>query len=175
MGLGGPMMVQQALGIEADDPAFAPALERFLAHYQAGLAEETRLFPGMHEVLDALDAGGYPWGIVTNKSIRFTEPLLRELGIAPRAACVVGRETAAHPKPHPAPILHACDALRCAPSQVVYVGDAPGDVAAARGAGTRCVVAGYGYIPNGEAPAAWGADAIIDAPLELLDWLKDHG
>src|SRR5690606_10198773 len=64
MGLGGPMMVQQALGIEADDPAFAPALERFLAHYQAGLAEETRLFPGMHEVLDALDAGGYPWGIV---------------------------------------------------------------------------------------------------------------
>jgi phosphoglycolate phosphatase len=175
MGLGGPVMVSFALGIDAGDPAFSPALDRFLDHYQSGLAEETRLFPGMDAVLDTLDEGGYPWGVVTNKSMRFTEPLLSELGIASRAACVVGRETAAHPKPHPAPLLYACDVMRCAPGQAVYVGDAPGDVTAGRAAGTRTVVASYGYIPHGEEPAAWGADAIIAAPLQFLDWLRDHG
>jgi len=144
---------------------------RFLLIYAARLAEETRLFAGMPDVLQATEAAGVPWGIVTNKPAALTEPLLALLDLRQRCACVVSGDTVANRKPHPEPLLHAAGLLGVAATGAVYVGDAERDIAAGSAAGMRTVAALYGYIPPGEDPRGWGASARIDSPLELLDLL----
>lgn len=164
-------LLRLGFGLESRDAGFGPLRERFLAFYRSALAAETRLFPGMAEVLEALEARGLRWGVVTNKPGALTDPLLAELGLAGRAGCVVSGDTVARNKPDPLPLLHACGLLGIEPRHCVYIGDAERDVVAGRRAGMATLVARYGYIDGGERPEDWGADGLIDAPLELLERL----
>ena len=113
-----------------------------------------------------------PWGVVTNKLARFTEPLLSDLGLSARAGCVISGDTTAQAKPHPAPLLHACQTLGCPPARTAYVGDANKDTVAGRRAGVRVLVAMWGYLDPGDDPVRWGADALLDTPVALLEWLE---
>jgi phosphoglycolate phosphatase len=144
----------------------------FLDHYDAHVCVETRLFPGIADLLGELQARGLSWGIVTNKSQRFTYRIAAALGLQERAACIVCGDTTPHLKPHPAPLLHAARELRIAPGECWYVGDDLRDVQAARAAGMRSVAVEYGYggLDNG-APPAWNADAVIARPSELVEKL----
>jgi len=170
--LGGGAMVRFAFDITDKDPAFAELLARFLDYYGERVAEETALFPGMAALLDTLETRGYRWGIVTNKMDRLTRPLLAELGLDARAACVVSGDTVAHRKPHPAPMLHACGLAGCEPANVVYVGDARRDVEAGKNAGMATLIADFGYLDDNDAPESWGADAIVGHPTQILDWIE---
>ncbi len=144
---------------------------RFLALYADALAGGTRLFPGCAELLEALERRGIPWGIVTNKPGYLTTPLLAALGLQRRAACVVAGDTLAERKPHPLPLLHAAALIGRAPGDCIYAGDAERDIIAGRAAGMRTVAVRYGYLADGEDPAAWRPDAIVGAPGELLGLL----
>ncbi len=157
-----------------DTPEFERLRQRLLAVYRDNLALHTRLFPGMAEVLDTLERMGLRWGVVTNKPGWLTEPLLDALGLMQRAACVVSGDTLAERKPHPAPMLHACRQLGCEPVQCVYLGDAERDIQAGRAAGMPSLVACFGYIGAQDRPEHWGADALLDSPGALLDWLADR-
>ncbi|HQR02984.1 MAG: phosphoglycolate phosphatase [Proteobacteria bacterium] len=153
------------------DHADYPRLSaRFLTLYEQNLCNETTLFPGMAAVLDHLATVGLAWGIVTNKSERFTHPLLASLGLDRRAACVVCGDTAARPKPHPDPLLLACKELGVTPSRSFYLGDDERDIQAGKAAGMGTVAVTWGYL-NGPAVEAWGADKIIDTPAQILDLL----
>jgi phosphoglycolate phosphatase len=155
-----------------DEPVRARLHARFLDIYAECLAVDTRLFAGMDEVLAVLEDARVPWGVVTNKPARLTEPLLEALGLRARCACVVSGDTTPHRKPRPEPVLHALAAIPATPAAAVYVGDAERDIAAGRGAGTRTVAALYGYIPPGDDPDTWGSDHRIAAPSELLGILS---
>jgi 2-phosphoglycolate phosphatase len=144
---------------------------RFLAHYAEGLAGSTQLFPGCEALLAALEARGIPWGIVTNKPGYLTTPLLATLGLLGRAACVVAGDTLAERKPHPLPLLHAAGLIGHPPATCVYAGDAERDIVAGRAAGMHTVAVRYGYLAEGEDPAAWRPDAVVSAPGELLAFL----
>ena len=156
---------------DADPQSFASLQRRFLEIYRGALSRGTRLFPGMEQVLETLAAWGIKAGIVTNKAAWLTEPLLEELGLRARFACVVSGDTLTEKKPHPLPLLHAATLAGVAPGDCIYVGDAERDVQAAHGAGMPALVANYGYVLPGEDTAAWGGDAYLNAPLDLLDWL----
>jgi N-acetyl-D-muramate 6-phosphate phosphatase len=144
---------------------------RFLNLYAARLARESALFDGCAEVLDALEAHGIVWGVVTNKPGWLTEPLLRALRLEGRAGCVVSGDSLPERKPHPLPLLHAAHCLQIPPAQCVYIGDAQRDILAARAAGMPVLVASYGYLgPEDDAPG-WAADGDLQAPLALLSWL----
>ena len=169
---GGIYMICRAFAISENAPAFPGLRERFLSIYADNLADETRLFPGMAEVLAHLESEGYSWGIVTNKSERLTLPLVAALGLADRAACIVCGDTLAQSKPHPAPMLHACQLVKRSPAQSLYVGDAEKDVIAGRQAAMHTLIARYGYLGSEDEPEAWGADGLIDSPGEILDWLS---
>lgn len=164
-------LLRLGFGLEPADTAFGPLRERFLALYRGALAIETRLFPGMAEVLETLESRGLRWGVVTNKPRALTDPLLAGLALADRAGCVVSGDTVARNKPDPLPLLHACGLLGIEPRHCVYVGDAERDVIAGRRAGMATLVARYGYLAAAERPEDWGADGLIDAPLELLERL----
>ncbi len=145
--------------------------QEFLDLYADRLTTSSTLFPGMAEVLDAVVSLGLRWGVVTNKPARFTEPLPDHLGLSGGAACVVAGDTCAQPKPHPAPLLHACRITGALPGECLYVGDAERDVQAANAAGMPAVVALWGYLGTEDRPETWGADALIARPLVLLDHL----
>ena len=160
-------MLGEALGMTPDDPAYAATVDIFLQRYEAALCVHTVVFDGLWPVVDALEARGLSWGIVTNKAMRFAGPLCRALGIEGRAAAVVGGDTTPHTKPHPAPLLHAADVARVAAGRCIYVGDDLRDVQAGRAAGMRTVAVSYGYNGKADPPEAWGADHLARTPGEL--------
>jgi N-acetyl-D-muramate 6-phosphate phosphatase len=125
------------------------------------------LFAGLGALLDRLDAARIPWGVVTNKPSRMTTPLLAHLQLAERAACAVSGDSLAVRKPHPGPLLHACQLAGVAPAEAIYVGDAARDIEAGRAAGMGTIAVAYGYIVAGDDPAAWGADHIAANTEEL--------
>ena len=161
------------LGFPAASAAEQLALrERLLVHYRAALSTDTRPFPGMLELLEALRQAQLGWGVVTNKPGWLTDPLLAsmELGGAPEV--VVSGDTLAERKPHPLPLLHAAGALGVQPAHCVYVGDAERDVLAARAAGMRALVASYGYFAPSDQPQRWPADGWVDSPADILSWVQ---
>jgi 2-phosphoglycolate phosphatase len=157
--------------LAVDGDAFAEMRARFLEHYRAALSVHTCLFPGFEAVLATLEAHGMPWGIITNKAAWLTEPLLDDLGLRARAACLVCGDTLPERKPHPRPLLLAAERVGRAPADCVYLGDARRDAQAARAAGMVPLGARFGYIDAADDPAAWPVDGWIDAPHELLSWL----
>ena len=171
VGSGARGMVGVALQVTPGDPDFAALRDEFLARYEARLTRESRIFDAVVPVLSALDAASMRWGIVTNKVARYTHPVVQGLGLASRAAVVICGDSTPHSKPHPAPLLEAARRLGVAPGDCVYVGDDLRDVQAGRAAGMRTIAAAWGYLGLGEPIGAWNADAVIDSPGELLQWL----
>ena len=170
---GAPRLIRLGFG-EPDAGRYEALRTRFLEYYRAALAVHTRLFDGFGHVLDTIERVGLRWGIVTNKPGWLTNPLLEELGLAARCGCVVSGDTLTERKPHPLPLLHAAALLRLEPRACVYLGDAERDVQAARNAGMIPLVAGFGYLNEGEDPADWQPEAVLARPEELLDWLGLH-
>ncbi|MFP4184087.1 MAG: HAD-IA family hydrolase [Halorhodospira sp.] len=168
---GARVMVSHAFSLPPSDPRAAELEVELVARYRACIAEHSRLFPGMEQVLEALERRRIPWGVVTNKPGHLTEPLLERLGLASRTGTVVCGDTLAYPKPHPLPIRHAATELGCPPQACWSLGDARRDLDAALAAGARGLVALFGYLHAGDRPTRWGAHGLLRRPEELLPWL----
>lgn len=171
VGTGARGMVRRALGVRPEDDGYAELRDEFLGRYEARMTQQTFVFPEVHPLLAALQQLGLPWGIVTNKIARFSEPLVKSLGLWAAAATVVSGDTTPHAKPHPAPLLEAARRLRVAPGACVYVGDDHRDIVAGRAAGMQVVAAAWGYLGDGVRIDEWGADHVIETPLALLNLL----
>jgi 2-phosphoglycolate phosphatase len=171
VGSGARGMLSVAFDISPQHERFVELRDDFLYRYEQRMTQQTRVFDAVLPMLEALDKGSRRWGIVTNKATRFTEPLVRSLGLHPRAAAVVAGDTTPHSKPHPAPLLEAARRVGLDPAQCVYVGDDVRDVQAGHAAGMATVVAGWGYLGVGEPIQDWGAEYIIETPAELLNLL----
>lgn len=168
---GGSALIRLGFQLEPQHPQFEPLRAQLLDYYQAHIADETRLFPGMEKVLEYIEARGLSWGVVTNKPGWLTEPLLEALDLQRRAASVVCGDTLNECKPHPAPLLHACKLIGTAPGQCLYVGDAERDITAGHNAGMTTLVALFGYLMDSDRPEDWGANALIQQPADILAWL----
>ncbi len=168
---GGKALIELGFSLPESHPDFDPLRLRLLAVYRDNIARRTRPFPGMSELLGQLEQRGLNWGVVTNKPAWLTEPLLKELGLYGRAACVISGDTLNERKPHPAPMLHACEQAGSTPDQCVYIGDAQRDIEAGRNARMHTLVALFGYFRESDRPQEWQADALLEEPGELLAWL----
>lgn len=172
VGAGARGMVGTAFGLQPHDEGFVALRDEFLDRYAGRLLEQTRLFPAVAELLDAIEAAGLAWGVVTNKATRFTLPLVEGLGLHHRAAALVCGDTTPHAKPHPEPLWEAARRLGMAPQQCVYIGDDLRDILAGRAAGMATLAAGWGYLGEGEPIERWGADLVLNSPPQLLKWLE---
>ncbi|HEX2531313.1 MAG TPA: HAD-IA family hydrolase [Burkholderiaceae bacterium] len=159
-------LIGAAFGLQPGDKDYEELRISFLDHYAASLAVESRLFEGVQELLDSLLAYTVVWGIVTNKASRFTEPLMQQIGLR-GAVCVISGDTTHYSKPHPEPLLEATRRLDLAPQECWYVGDDLRDIEAGRAAGMTTLAAAWGYCGHTE-PTAWGADAVVETPLDIL-------
>jgi 2-phosphoglycolate phosphatase len=167
---GGHALVRLGFG-KLDEQAHEALRLRLLNIYRKRLAKHTRLFEGGDEMLDAIENRGLAWGIVTNKPGWLTDPLLIEVKLHRRARAVVSGDTLPERKPHPLPLLHAAKTLGVEPRECVFVGDAERDAQAAQSAGMYSVIAGFGYIGDGDRADEWFQHGWLDTPLDLLAWL----
>ncbi|MGH8369915.1 MAG: HAD family hydrolase [Gammaproteobacteria bacterium] len=171
---GAPALLKIGFGIAPNDSRYSSIRNRLLELYRERITRETSYFPGIEKLLQELERRRLSWGVVTNKPSHLTDPLLRAFGLYDRAACVVSGDTTPRRKPYPDQLLYACALCEIAPAQTLYFGDAQRDVQAARAAGMCALVAMYGYIEASEQPSTWEADALLERPADLLDWLDDY-
>lgn len=146
--------------------------QRFRDLYEDTLGHKTELFSGMAELLSWLSAQSIPWGIVTNKPLRYAEPLVAQFPELAQRQCLIAGDSLPTSKPDPAPLLAGCAAIQCTPANTWYIGDSLSDLKASRNAGMPCVLADYGYLPRQENTRAWAADHYIAQPKELIEILS---
>jgi phosphoglycolate phosphatase len=170
-GAGARGMLEVAFGITPDAPDFSAMREEFFSNYAACLTERTYAFDGVQELIAHLEQRQLLWGVVTNKSSRFTDPLTGAMPLFANAGAIVSGDTTPHAKPHPAPLLEAARRLGVPPEQCVDVGDDERDIVAGLAAGMKTVAASYGYLGKKTEIQAWGAHAEINSPLRLLQLL----
>lgn len=160
-------LLRAGFGVSPEDAEYAALRDAFLEHYRERTCVQTRLFPGIAELLAELAGRAIRWGVVTNKATRFTDRILAALGVIP--GCVVSGDTTPHTKPHPAPLLFAAELLKVPPGACFYLGDDLRDMQAARAAGMRPVAVQWGYHhPDSGGPGTWQADAVIARPADLI-------
>jgi N-acetyl-D-muramate 6-phosphate phosphatase len=170
--LGGNAMIKLAFAIAEDDPEFEDLKQRFLEIYHERLHQDTHIFPGIENVLNYLEEQNMIWGVVTNKPAWLTNPVMEQLNLTQRAACIVSGDTTEYSKPHPGSLLHACEIAHCDPETSLYIGDALRDIEAGRAAGMKTLTADYGYIAKDENPEDWNADGSISTAEEIIDWIR---
>jgi 2-phosphoglycolate phosphatase len=168
VGSGARGMMGAGFAVAPGDPPYLALRDEFLQRYEARMTQATRVFAGIPALLTTLGRNGMSWGIVTNKAARFAEPLVAALGFAGTATTIVCGDTTPHSKPHPAPLLEAARRAGVAAADCVYVGDDRRDVEAGRAAGMATVIAAWGYLGADDPVEAWGADAIIGEPGQLM-------
>lgn len=168
---GGMALIQLGFGISPESAGFEDLRLRLLDIYRGNIAEQTRPFPGIEDLLNEIEGRGMNWGVVTNKPAWLTDPLLKALNLYHRAASVVSGDTLTQRKPHPAPMLHACHEAGSQVEECVYVGDAERDIVAGRCADMHTLVALFGYLAEDDRPEEWGANGMVDHPRDILAWI----
>ncbi len=170
---GARALVEMAFGTRPDEPRFEPLLERLLTLYGQQInASRSALYPGMDELLRYLEAQQIPWGVVTNKAVRFSAPLLEAMALHARCSVLICPDHVTRSKPDPEPLFLACQRLGRQAAAGIYVGDHERDISAGRAAGMYTVAAAYGYLAADDPAQRWGADMIIDEAQALTRWLQ---
>lgn len=170
-GAGARGMLGIAFDMGVDDPRYDAMREEFFSNYERRMTLQTTVFDGVPELIAEIHYRRIPWGVVTNKSARFTDPLTQAMPLFVSAEVIVSGDTTAHAKPHPAPLLEAARRLGVNPARCLYVGDDERDVVAGLAAGMQTVAASYGYLGAVTDIRGWGAHAQINSPLALLQLL----
>ncbi|MFI4928494.1 MAG: HAD-IA family hydrolase [Burkholderiales bacterium] len=170
-GAGARGMLGVAFGITPEHADFPALREEFFRNYESCMTQRTYVFEGVKQLIASLVERDVPWGVVTNKSMRFTGPLTKGMPLFASARAVVGGDSTPYSKPHPAPLLEAARQVGVKPIECVYVGDDVRDVQAGKAAGMGTVAATYGYLGATDVKD-WGADVHIETPLALLPLLR---
>ena len=168
---GSVALIKLAFGNVKDKTRLNYLKQRYLEIYRENICMGSTPFEGIETVLDHIERSGLNWGVVTNKPGWLTLPLMERLRLAQRAATIVSGDTTENSKPHTDPMHHACDEAGSESHECLYVGDALRDIEAGNNAGMKTLVANYGYIETGEDVTSWGADAVINAPVDILKHL----
>ena len=170
---GARALVKLAFAIDENHADFKALLQRLLDLYSEQLQDtQSRVYPGLHELLQQFEAQGIRWGIVTNKPEKYAALLLDKLDLKERCHALVCPEHVSHTKPHPEPILLACTQLQANIERTVYIGDHIRDVQAAKNADVIAIAAAYGYLDNDTRAEDWYADFILAAPQETAALLN---
>jgi len=168
VGKGADVLVHRALTESLDgraaDPDFRLGKDSFYAHYRRENGLKAVVFDGVREALALMRARGLALACVTNKPREFTHDLLARVGLDDFDAIVSGDDTV-EKKPHPAPMLRACELLKVAPRDAAMVGDSENDVLSARAAGCQVIVVETGY-NEGRPVGELEADAIVPGLLD---------
>jgi 2-phosphoglycolate phosphatase len=160
-------IIESVYNIKQDHPEFEPLKEEFLQLYLDNISEKTGLFDGLRQVLDSCKESNIPWGIVTNKPLKYTAPLMADLGLDKQSATTICPDHVANPKPDPEALILACSQINIAPKNCIYIGDHVRDIQAGKSAGMPTIAAQWGYIEEFEDVTQWQADMVVKKSTDL--------
>ncbi len=162
-------MLSQALNFTADDPRLPELRQKLFDAYEKILHKKSKPFPGIPQLLIALQQQAIPWGVVTNKPYWFAKEVMTKLNLIEHCRVLVGPDCAGanSRKPNPGSLLYACCHINQAPQHVVYVGDCAHDITAAHNANMQAIAVTWGYYPPDSQPTAWNADSVCHTAEEL--------
>ena len=163
--------LRAALGREPDPVYFNKSLALYEANYDRVNGETTTVYPGVREGLEALVQAGFPLACITNKSSRFTGPLLQRIGFARYFSVVLSGDSLPKKKPDPLPLVHTAGSLRVLPAELLMIGDSINDAQAARAAGCPIFCVTYGY-NEGHDVRSLDVDAIVPSLLEAAALIR---
>lgn len=167
VGNGAKMLVARALSGQADvDPNLTTAqiddaLSRFFYHYENNTCVYTKAYPGVHQGLAQLKQQGYELVLITNKPSQFIPAILDKMGWQALFSLTLGGDSLAVKKPHPEPLLYACQQLKVLPEQCYMIGDSSNDVLAGQNAKIETLALTYGY--------NYGQDIRLSHPTHVFD------
>lgn len=164
---GARAMVAATFAMQPQDDGFELLRAEFLERYQAHCAVLSQPFDGMLQLIADIEQAKLIWGVATNKPVRFAEPIMQQLGLAERSAVLVCPDHVSRSKPDPEMLLLACAKIGVAPGEVLFVGDDLRDIQSGHAAGCKTAAVTYGYIHPEDNPRNWGADVVVDHPLDL--------
>lgn len=171
-GAGARGLLGVAFDMTPEHTDYAILREEFFCNYERSLTQRTQIFDGVPELLETFASQGVKWGVVTNKSERFTLPLTGSMALFATAGAIVSGDTTPFAKPHPEPLLEAARRMGVHASRCVYVGDDERDIVAGLAAGMATVAVTYGYLGAQADTSQWGANATINCVNELLPLLQ---
>ena len=163
--------LKASLGREPDPVYFSRALSLYEANYDRVNGETTTIYPGVREGLEALAQAGYPLACITNKSSRFTGPLLERIGFARYFALVLSGDSLPKKKPDPLPLTHTAETFGIEPGEMLMIGDSINDAQAARAAGCRIFCVTYGY-NEGHDVRTLDVDAIVPSLIDAAQLIR---
>lgn len=167
---GSRSLIENAFQMDPSDSKFEPLRQRLLDYYLESLTNKTRPFQGVGELLNELEARTIPWGIVTNKPVLYTTPIVKGLALSPSA--IICPDHVTHTKPHPESVELACQQIGCHPSESIMIGDHERDIEAGKNAGALTIAAAYGYLSHGEDANNWQADYLAHQSTDLQSILE---
>ncbi|WP_342115455.1 phosphoglycolate phosphatase [Pseudoduganella sp. OTU4001] len=168
VGKGSENLVRRVLALDYDEAGverlFPQAMESYQRHYIAINGQHSEVYDEVEAGLQAMRAAGLRLACVTNKPITFAQPLLAMKGLSGYFEVLYGGDSFEKKKPHPMPLLKACEFFGLPPAQVVAIGDSSNDAEAARAAGCPVLTVPYGY-NHGVGIHETDSDGIVDTLL----------
>jgi phosphoglycolate phosphatase len=168
VGRGAPALISQALGPAASEQDCMLGLEYFIKYYSAHKLDNTTLYPGVRETLDALK--GMHMAVYTNKPVRVSRSIIEGLGVSDHFRYVYGGNSFERKKPDPMGVESILRQFGAAPGQTMFVGDSEVDVQTARNSGTWVCGVTYGF--GSHRLAEYPPDLLVDNLLELVPYLS---
>ena len=150
---------------EIDDSQLADLKESFLKKYFELMLDDICIYDGVIELIELLNHKRIPCGIVTNKSEKYTRPIIEKLGLDKFTNAVICPENLSKTKPDPEGIIKALNILNASNLESYYVGDHIRDIETGKNANVKTVACTYGFHETD--PNSWQADYIINKPIEL--------
>lgn len=167
-------MVRAAFGFDESDARFEPLRQEFLALYAEHLADHSKPFDGIEELLQYIEGAGLRWGVVTNKPVIYAAPLMRALQLEERCATLICPDHVARRKPDPEALYLACEQIACDPARTIYIGDHRRDIEAGHNAGMVTIACAYGYVHADDPCDHWSAEFIVHDPLQIIDIVRNR-
>jgi len=148
LGAGGRALIQRGYaraGRDLSTQKLDALFVDFLAHYNAHIADNSWLFPGVEKCLDACEAAGWRLAVCTNKLEYSSKLLLGKLGVAERFAFICGQDTFGVAKPDPKPLVETIRKSGGDTRAAIMVGDSVTDIKTARAANVPVIAVDFGY------------------------------
>jgi phosphoglycolate phosphatase len=168
VGNGAPALIARALGSAASEQNCMLGLEFFIKYYSAHKLDNTILYPGVRETLDALK--GMPMAVYTNKPVRVSRSIIQEMGLSDYFRFVYGGNSFERKKPDPMGLDSILREFGAAPTQAMFVGDSEVDVQTARNSGTWICGVTYGF--GSHRFTEFPPDIVVDNLTELVPHLS---
>ena len=170
---GSRALITLAFGLRETDPGFSEKRQQLLDLYEQHLAENSRPFPGINDLLTELGQRNIAWGIATNKPEHYTSLLMQQLNLEPAPVVVLSPDQVPNAKPAPDSLYICCEAADCAINEAVYIGDHKRDIDCGKNAGMTTIAAAYGYIGEGDSAESWQADHLVTEAKDIWPLLQE--